>query len=330
MVPRILKSAYIDDVVVVEDILSIDVIEDTIECVKHNDISQPLKPYLRFKDLKNRIIAMPAYVGGRFDVAGIKWIAGFPDNIHKGLSRANSITVLNNSDTGILKAIINSSLLSIIRTASVSGLLIKYFDRIRNLENIKIGVMGRGPIAFYHIKMCLEVFGGKIDTIYSNSLRPMDDEMRNLSDKIVEVESWEKAYLDSDIVITCTVSTEPYINKLPKKGALILNVFLRDFGVNISEYVKDSIIVDDWDNVCKSGTDMEKMHKEKGIKREDVKSFVELEKEAYLKNYDEKDTIMVNSMGMGIFDVAIGKFFYNQAVKKIQEQFLIYNYILAS
>jgi N-[(2S)-2-amino-2-carboxyethyl]-L-glutamate dehydrogenase len=40
------------------------VIESTVRRLGENDFAQPIKPYLRYQDLKNRIIAMPAYVGG--------------------------------------------------------------------------------------------------------------------------------------------------------------------------------------------------------------------------------------------------------------------------
>jgi N-[(2S)-2-amino-2-carboxyethyl]-L-glutamate dehydrogenase len=62
---------------------SISAITEATRCLKENDYSQPIKPYLRFGDLNNRIIAMPAFVGKEFNMAGIKWIASFPKNIEK-------------------------------------------------------------------------------------------------------------------------------------------------------------------------------------------------------------------------------------------------------
>ena len=45
---------------------------------------------------------MPAYVGGEYDVFGIKWIAGFPKNpARHGLPRATGFFVLNDSWKGI-------------------------------------------------------------------------------------------------------------------------------------------------------------------------------------------------------------------------------------
>ena len=38
---------------------------------------QPVKQYLRFNDHSNRIIAMPAFVGGSYQIAGIKRYQAF-------------------------------------------------------------------------------------------------------------------------------------------------------------------------------------------------------------------------------------------------------------
>jgi len=303
---------------------TLEVIEKSIRCLGNDDFVQPLKPYLKFKDLKNRIIAMPSYLGGDFDKAGIKWIAGFPKNINKGLPRANSMTILNNTDNGMPEAIICSSLLSILRTAAVSGIMIKNYIGSRSKEKFKIGILGRGPIGKYHMRMCEELFGNSIEAIYSNSLRPIDEETYQISPKIIDVATSDEVVKNSDIIITCTVPTESYLRAKPKKGALILNVSLRDFGDNIYESVKNSIIVDSWDNVCRSGTDMEKMHLKYGVQKEDVKTLFDVIENSCMDEYNNDDTIMVNSMGMGIFDIAIATHYYKLAINQSIGQELKY------
>ena len=64
---------------------------------------QPLKPYLRWRPdghIADRIIAMPAYVGGPAPVAGLKWIGSKHDNPSRaGVERASALIVLNDVDT---------------------------------------------------------------------------------------------------------------------------------------------------------------------------------------------------------------------------------------
>ena len=132
---------------------TIGVIERALFCISKGDYSQPLKPYLRFKKDENRIIAMPAYVGGDIEAAGIKWIASFPKNIEKNIPRASSVTVLNDTNTGEVLAAFNSPMISIIRTASVSGYLIKKYLEFCDSNRFAIGIIGGGPIGQHHIKM---------------------------------------------------------------------------------------------------------------------------------------------------------------------------------
>jgi N-[(2S)-2-amino-2-carboxyethyl]-L-glutamate dehydrogenase len=295
---------------------TINVIENTVKCLARKDYSQPVKPYLRYRNFKNRIIAMPAFVGGDINIAGIKWIASFPDNIKKGIPRAHSIVILNNSDTGQPIAIINTALLSIIRTASVSGLMVRCYDNYKNLEKINVGITGFGPIGQYHLKMITSLIGDKISKIFLYDINDIDTSLiqPEIKDRVTITNCWEDAYLESDIFMTCTVSKAPYIDRHPKAGSLHLNVSLRDYKTDASDWFKGSIIVDDWIEVCRENTDIEMMHIEKGLKEQDTNSIVDVVVGNCLTLYDYKTPILFNPMGMAIFDNSIGNYYYQEAL----------------
>lgn len=297
---------------------TIDIIEDAVKCLARNDYAQPIKPYLRYRDLKNRIIAMPAFLGGSINMAGIKWISSFPDNIDKEIPRAHSVTVLNNSDTGEPVGIINTALLSVIRTASVSGLMIRYFEKARELKKIKIGIVGFGPIGQYHLKMCSNLLDNNIEHVFLYDINDIDINLidKGIRDKVIIVDNWQKTYESADIFITCTVSKASYIDKKPKPGSLHLNVSLRDYKTSVFEWFRKAVVVDDWDEVCREKTDIEIMHLEKGLGKEQTFSICDVVMNNCFESFFDGNPILFNPMGMAIFDIAIADYYYKEALKK--------------
>ena len=295
---------------------TISVIEEAVRCLDKGDFVQPIKQYLRYGNKKNRIIAMPAFVGGKFNVSGIKWIASFPNNIDRGINRAHSVVILNNADTGEIISIINTALLSIIRTVSVSGLIMKYYDEARKLDKFNLGIIGWGLIGKYHFKLFTELYRDRIKKIFLYDIRPIidKDEIDFLNkEKIIITDNWEEAYRDSDVFITCTVPSERYINLKPKEGSLQLNISLRDYKIDVFDYVKDAIMVDDWDEVCRENTDIKFMYKEKGFSRKMVKTINDVICRGYMENIEKKQCVMFNPMGMGVFDIAIGNYYFKKS-----------------
>lgn len=293
---------------------TVSVIEHAVRCLERGDYAQPIKPYLRYRDLTNRIIAMPAFVGGDVNAAGLKWIASFPGNIERQIPRAHSVVVLNDADTGAPLSIINGALLSVVRTASVSGLILRRYDQARPQREINVGITGFGPIGRRHLDLCMALLGPRLRRAKIYDVRPVDLHAEGqLPDNVVMARSWQEAYDDADVFITCTVSPTQYIDRAPKPGSLHLNVSLRDYTTSVYDHMKAGIIVDDWDEVCREATDIELLHKEKGLTRADVKTIVDAVCHGALERYAPEQPIMFNPMGMAVFDIATARHFYEKA-----------------
>ncbi|WP_151737530.1 2,3-diaminopropionate biosynthesis protein SbnB [Paenibacillus tengchongensis] len=295
---------------------TIEAIREAVTILHQHDIAQPIKPYLRYRDPGNRIIAMPAFVGGDVNMAGIKWISSFPKNIQKGIQRAHSVTVLNDADTGKPLAVLNTALISGIRTASVTGLIIKKYEEIYPLEDVTVGIIGFGPIGQLHLQMVMDILGDRISKVllYDIAGVKMDLIPEAIKNRVEVTESWEEAYGKADVFITCTVSPNGYIDQKPKERSLLLNVSLRDFKPEILDYTQ-SIIVDDWEEVCRENTDIELMHLQRGLQKSDTKSITEIVCEDQMKSFPADKPILFNPMGMAIFDVATSKYYYLKALE---------------
>jgi len=295
----------------------INVIGDAVGALKECDFAQPIKPYLRYRDLRNRIIAMPAYVGGRSPLAGIKWVASFPANIDRGLPRAHSVTVLNDPTSGMPLCVVNTSMVSAIRTAAVSGLMVDHFRKIAKRSHYTIGIVGFGPIGRMHLKMLETILGDLIGKVLLFDIRGIEVEgiETGMRGKIEACRSWQDCYRDADIFITCTVAEKPYINTAPKKGSLQLNISLRDFEAGTRQFM-DHIVVDEWNEVCRENTDIENMYKGCFLKQEDVLSMPEFLLDGRPDEEWRDSVIMFNPMGMAVFDVAIGGYYYEKSVEE--------------
>lgn len=296
----------------------IDVMEEAIICQSKGETEQPLKPYLKFQNTRNRIIAMPAYVGGTIEAAGMKWIASFPDNINRGLSRASSLLVLNDVNTGKPLAIFNTTLLSILRTVSVTGVMLRSYLKSRTIEEARVGILGLGPIGQWHYSFMKQMYNDKIKQfiVFDKTKARMNKFKEQRQDKKISLaDSWESAYCQSDVVITATTTSEPYINLPPKLGSLQLNISLRDYSEKIFPYVTDGIVIDNWSEVCREGTSIELFYKSHGLQPSDCMTLEDIMFRNILSQVNSKTPILFSPMGMAIFDVTIGKHYLTLAEK---------------
>lgn len=90
-----------------------------------------------------RFMAMPAYLGGRFDTAGVKWYGSNIDNREQGLPRSIHLIVLNDKVTGAPFAIMSGNLESAYRTAAVPGAAAK---KLAPINAKSLGIIGPGAM----------------------------------------------------------------------------------------------------------------------------------------------------------------------------------------
>jgi len=90
-----------------------------------------------------RFNAMPAYLGGRFHIAGQKWYGSNHENISRGLPRSILMATLNDVDSGAPIAYMSANLLSAMRTGSMPAMAADYLAK-RDSEVLSI--LGPGVI----------------------------------------------------------------------------------------------------------------------------------------------------------------------------------------
>lgn len=91
-----------------------------------------------------RFMAMPAYLGGNFRTAGVKWYGSNIENREKGLPRSILMFTLNDADTGAPLAFMSANLLSAYRTGAVPGVGARHLAR---KDSKIVGILGPGVMA---------------------------------------------------------------------------------------------------------------------------------------------------------------------------------------
>ncbi|WP_244303178.1 tyramine oxidase subunit B [Leucobacter coleopterorum] len=90
-----------------------------------------------------RFMAMPAYLGGDYQVTGCKWYGSNVENKKHGLPRSILMFTLSDKDTGAPLAIMSANLLSAYRTGAIPGVGARYLAR----EDARVvGIVGPGPM----------------------------------------------------------------------------------------------------------------------------------------------------------------------------------------
>lgn len=90
-----------------------------------------------------RFVAMPGYLGGRFDVCGNKWYGSNAGNRDLGLPRSVLTMTLNDKDTGEPIAFLAANAISSARTGAVTGVAARHLVR---QDSAVLAVVGCGPI----------------------------------------------------------------------------------------------------------------------------------------------------------------------------------------
>lgn len=95
-----------------------------------------------------RFVAMPAYLGGRFDVCGNKWYGSNSANPERGLPRSVLTLMLNDKDTGEPLTLMSANLLSAARTGAVPAVATRYLapEHCEVLAVIGCGVINKAIV----------------------------------------------------------------------------------------------------------------------------------------------------------------------------------------
>ena len=99
----------------------IEAMAEVLSSLARGELHQPLRPVTRPEGSDMLMGLMPAYRGGERPAWSLKEIVIAPGNPARGLDAHQGAVLLHDGETGQLRALLNASAITEIRTAAVSG-----------------------------------------------------------------------------------------------------------------------------------------------------------------------------------------------------------------
>ena len=294
---------------------------------KSEEVINPGKCVLRWgktvedENVLGRINAMPGYIGGEYDMAGIKWIGSGPMNYKKGLPRASVTVVLNDPDTKLPVGILDGTAISTVRTGASGGIAIELLAK-SNAEVMTI--CGAGAQAHTQLEAAV-IARPTIKTVYVYDIRPenADRFVKINKDKYPKLDfiitsDIEGASRESDIIDCVTLATEPFIKgEWLKKGVLVMN--MSDYEVDNECVLRaDKVVVDFWENIKhRMISTVALMWKDGLFKDEELHGeLADILAGTKAPRENDDEIIYFNAVGAGILDIAVATRCYRKAKEK--------------
>jgi len=287
-----------------------------------------------------RFMAMPAYLGGPFDLTGVKWYGSNMYNKKIGLPRSILTLMLNDKTTGAPLCLMSANLLSAYRTGAVPGVGAKYLapEKAETCAICGPGVMGHTALL---AMMCVRPTIKRVK-VKGRGRKSLEKFISDVKSKFPQLESVEAVdtvqdlVRDADIVIFSNSggtdpSTYPFIrSEWLKPGCFIaaLSCFQMD-SYDMAKHCRLLVdhmgLYDAWarefpypsfgaNNII--GSKFTDMVYEGIITREQICDLGDVLSGKEVCRQSPEDIIVYSIGGMPVEDIAWGSVCYRNAKKK--------------
>lgn len=188
--------------------------------------------------------------------AGVKVVGDFVDNYKRGLPSELAILNLFDPETGALRAIIDATGITEMRTGAMTALGAKHLAR---KDSRVLGHIGARGTAYWNVRLLNHLFD--FDEIRVHSRRPESRNgfaerlSRDLGKPVVATEDWESCVRGADIVVEASRLPEPtpmLRTEWIKKAAFVVPYgTMSAVELSLTD-IMDKVVVDDWGQ-CRKG-----------------------------------------------------------------------------
>lgn len=315
----ILRHADVREILDGQERLVADVVRDTYVAHDEGRTALPHSIFLRFPDApRDRIIGLPAFVGGEEPSMGMKWISSFPGNLALGLERASAAIILNEPGTGRPAALVEGSVISAKRTAASAAIAARLLTAdadTRGATLIGCGVINLEVLRFLRSELpaLREVTVFDQDPARSGLFAARAAALFGL--EVTTADTVAEALAAHRLVSLATTAGEPHLDLSPlAPGSTVLHVSLRD--IKVEDILAAQNVVDDTDHVSRERTSIHLAEQATGNR-----DFVDAEIGRILRDpasfrRDPARTVVYSPFGLGALDIALAARVHADAAAK--------------
>jgi ornithine cyclodeaminase len=286
---------------------------------------KPTGPKMPIKGPDKRIMAMPAYIGGDFNMAGVKWYGSNTANPGKhGWPRSIHFVILNEPEYGYPLAIMDGTLISAMRTGAVPAVGAKYLARE---DSEIIGLIGAGVINKAVLRSLVKALKNvnevRVYDIFKEKSASFSDELGSeLGMTVKPVDNIKKAVKGCDVIDVASSAlpeNQPYIEyEWLEPGSL--TVFTSPIKGSDKVLTKPKIVVDlltmhiEW--MGQSSSRFWKLLEKGTISEEMVFELRHLVADGVMGRSSRDERIIFQTGGIPVEDVAWGTVVYREALRR--------------
>jgi ornithine cyclodeaminase len=191
--------------------LCIETMENALRLLDAGDAVMPLRQRMALPGSRNLMGIMPSYLGG-IGSLGVKVITIFPGNHGTEYDSHQGVVLLFDAQHGLLRAIVDGSAVTAIRTAAVSAIATKHLARPDARD---LAIIGSGTQARTHLEAMLAVRDIRRIRVFSptqaNAIAFAAWASDTLGRSVKVAAAAREAVDGADIICTATTSQTPVV-----------------------------------------------------------------------------------------------------------------------
>jgi ornithine cyclodeaminase/alanine dehydrogenase-like protein (mu-crystallin family) len=208
----ILKQAEVEELLSVGECIT--VMAEALADLARGQVHLPLRMIVMPPGAAGDMGLMPAYRSGERSGYGVKVVCFFPGNPAKGLDSHQGSVMLFSAETGELRALMNASAITAIRTAAVSGVATQLLAR---KDACELAIIGSGVQARAHIEAMASVRPIRRARVASRRFEHAQSFADEFTPRypfpIEPVNTVEAAVRGADLIVTATTAAEPILKR---------------------------------------------------------------------------------------------------------------------